>query len=390
MKKRVEKWTVKKLEERFSSISFPEYQRESNLWSILEKRRLIDSIMRQFDIASLYFYEYDNRALDLDCVDGRQRIGAIMSFLGKNPDDKRDDGFTFWLLNEISQRDNSEFSELAGKTFKEICEESEETETARAFVDRLRNYEISVVRLSDSRVPEEFNLQFTRLNLGTIINSGEKLNAMVGDMRDECFGEGGLGLHDFLDATNIPTRRFAREQVAAQILAQVFSLKENEDYMRTRHYDLQLFFKKYSRLSSEQRELIAEVRALLDLLEEPFGPMTVLKNRAITVSTVLLAWAKEVTAEAQARRLADFVEEFYYRLRWQIGKGLQIDEEYHHLLEFQRHLTQATHEKNAYERRARILGDEYLLWCATNELTGDTAWKERFPGRDPSAESRAQ
>lgn len=75
------------------------------------------------------------------------------------------------------------------------------------------------MKLSDSSRPEEFNLQFTRLNLGAIINSGEKLNAMVGDLRDECFTNQGIGQHAFLDKIKIPTRRFAKEGVAAQILA---------------------------------------------------------------------------------------------------------------------------------------------------------------------------
>ena len=383
MRKHIETWTVAELIERFSQISFPDYQREPNLWSLIEKQRLIDSIVRQFDIASLYFYEHDDGSLD--CVDGRQRIGAILSFIGENPDNK-DQGFSFRLLNEIYQdEDSNEFRVLADKRYSEIRQSEG---IAQEFVDRLRNYTLSIVKLSDSREPVEFNLQFTRLNLGTILNAGEKLNAMVGDMRNECFGEGGLGSHEFLNSTRIPTRRFAREQVAAQILAQVFSLKEDQDYTRTRHFDLQLFFKYYNPLTPEQRELITKVRDLLDTLREPFEPLTVLRNRAITVSTVLLAWENGVTTEEQARQLAKFIEEFQNRLRWQIGKRLEIDEEYHHLLDFQRHLTQATLEKGAYVARARFLGEEYRFWQENNELTGDADWKNRFPERDPSAESR--
>ena len=144
-------------------------------------------------------------------------------------------------------------------------------------------------------------LQFTRLNLGTIINSGEKLNAMAGEMRDECFGPGGLGHHPFLGATDIPIRRFAREQVAAQILAQVFSLKYSEDFRRTRHFDLQNFFKDHRSLNDEQRSLIGDVHNVLDLLHEPFEDSRVLRNRAITVSTVLLARKVNIATQDEAR-----------------------------------------------------------------------------------------
>ena len=384
MRKHVETWTVTRLSERFSQISFPEYQREPNLWLLIEKQRLIDSILRQFDVASLYFYEHKDGSLD--CVDGRQRIGSIMSFIGQNPDDKGP-SFPFKLDNEIyKDEDSNEFRELAGKRYSEI---SQSKGIAKDFVNRLMTYELSIVILSESRDPAEFNLQFTRLNLGTILNAGEKLNAMVGDMRNECFGKDGLGKHKFLNATRIPTRRFAREQVAAQILAQVFSLKKDEDYTRTRHFDLQRFFKDHHPLAAEQRELITKVRDLLDILTGPFEPLTVLRNRAITVSTVLLAWEIDVTTEDQAGQLAKFIEEFQYRLRWQIGKGLGIDQEYHYLLDFQRHLTQATLEKGAYAARAKLLREEYGFWQENSELTGDAAWKNRFPGRDPSVESRA-
>ena len=121
-------------------------------------------------------------------------------------------------------------------------------------------------------------LQFTRLNLGTIINSGEKLHAMVGDLRNECFD--GMGKHSFLKGTSdIPTRRFAREQVAAQILAQIFSLHASGGFVRTRHFDLQGLFKRNSRLTSEQRELVERVTQLLDLVAEPFGEINISEKR---------------------------------------------------------------------------------------------------------------
>ena len=45
---------------------------------------------------------------------------------------------------------------------------------------------------------------------------------MVGEMRDLCFDSNRIGKHPFLDTLRIPTRRFAKEQVAAQVIAQVF------------------------------------------------------------------------------------------------------------------------------------------------------------------------
>ena len=237
MNKEIAKWTVRELRENYPLINFPEYQREPNLWSRVEKQRLIDSIIRHFDIASLYFYRHKDGSID--CVDGRQRIGAIMSFLGESSTDA-DSNFRFKSLNEIYEDDpSSGFKSLEGKKFSEIDElsQSSQNQMAKNFVDALLDYPLTVVMLSDSKRSQEFNLQFTRLNLGTIINSGEKLHAMVGDLRNVCFDR--LGPHPFLKGTDIPTRRYAREQVAAQILAQVFSLSDMKEYTRTRHFDLQ-------------------------------------------------------------------------------------------------------------------------------------------------------
>ena len=54
---------------------------------------------------------------------------------------------------------------------------------AKEFLRRFKEYPLTVIRLSGSETEKEFNLQFARLNLGTIINSGEKLHAMVGELR---------------------------------------------------------------------------------------------------------------------------------------------------------------------------------------------------------------
>ena len=48
---------------------------------------------------------------------------------------------------------------------------------------------------------------------------------------------------------------------------------------------------------------------------------------------------------------AKFLEEFLGRLRWQVEKGLDVDPEYRYLIDFQRHVTQASVEKPAVDAR---------------------------------------
>ncbi|MDE2851633.1 MAG: DUF262 domain-containing protein [Acidobacteriota bacterium] len=387
MKRVATTWTVEDLVNLFPQINFPDYQREANIWSLGAKQRLIDSMMRQFDIASLYFYR--SRHGEIDCIDGRQRIGAIMSFLDRNPGDPADGAFRFRISNEIQEDDpTSPFSSLHRCTIDEIRErETDGDEAAALFLERLLAYRIAVVELSDSQEEGEFNLQFTRLNLGKIINSGEKLNAMVGALRDVCFED--LGKHPFLEAAGIPTRRFSRPQLAAQIVAQVFALEssagdEGRILARTRHLDLQRLFKVHAnRLSSEEERWIGILRNVLDQLHESFGEAVVLGNRAIVVSTVMLAYEHAIRTSDAAARYYRFMEEFLGRLKWQVAKGLDADYGYRYLLEFQRHVTQASVERGAVEKRAELLEREYLHWCNHGTMTNDAEFR-RDTGTNPS------
>src|SRR5262245_51527246 len=109
---------IRHLRETFLEIEFPEYQREPNIWSRDQKQRLIDSIVREFDIASVYLYMRDDGGLE--CIDGRQRLNAIMSFLGGNPLDESDNNFQLRMHNEIAASLESPYGAFDGYTFREI------------------------------------------------------------------------------------------------------------------------------------------------------------------------------------------------------------------------------------------------------------------------------
>ena len=82
MKKKNIRWSIDDLVKHYKSFEFPEFQREPSVWDLNKKRKLIDSHLRNFDIASIYLHKCDDGYFE--CIDGRQRINAIMSFLGLN------------------------------------------------------------------------------------------------------------------------------------------------------------------------------------------------------------------------------------------------------------------------------------------------------------------
>ena len=388
MKKEATTWSVQYLKDNYRMIHFPEYQREPNVWARAAKQRLVDSMVRRFDIAGIYIYTHEHGSMD--CVDGRQRLGAIMSFLGQNPNDQ-DNKFEFRVMNEIYDDKDHPLMSMDNKPYEEIKELSDGDPTARKFVQRLEDYSLTIILLSESETDIEFNLQFTRLNLGTIINSGEKLHAMVGALRDTCFDR--LGRHPFLAETNVPTRRYSREQLATQIVAQVFAYEAGRregvtQYTRTRHFDLQGLFKQHTTIGDEQGQWIVKVVAIMDVLQPAFAEIGALRNRAMVVSTVLLAYEEGVESEQDAQNIAKFVDEFSRCLRCQIGKGFDMDEEYRYLVEFQRHVTQASVEKPAVEGRARTLAEGLALWKESGMLRGDAEYSANHRGSNPADERR--
>ena len=99
-------------------IEFPEYQREPDVWNREQKQRLIDSILREFDISSIYFYRKEDDSLE--CIDGRQRLNAIMSFLGRNVADNEDNGFPLRFHNEIASSPPNLYEPIDGLRFAEL------------------------------------------------------------------------------------------------------------------------------------------------------------------------------------------------------------------------------------------------------------------------------
>lgn len=361
MKREIRTWTIRQLQENYPRISFPEYQRQSNVWSIRHKERLIDSLARGFDISTIYLYEQD--AGIFECIDGRQRLSSLAAFFGFKDSAISDQDFAFEISNEvIDDTDSHPFSDLAGKSWSDVVGLRNENPgglAARFHQHMFDAYELTVVVMSElGDSGHEFNLQFSRLNLGIALSSGERLNAMVGELRDACFGNGSLGEHDFLKRARIPTRRFAQEQLAAQILVQAIEKSATGEFTRARLSDLMDMFKRNFKLSEDNVGVVGEVRATLDWLEDELsGSETYrLRNRASVLTVVLVGM--EVRTEEQARVYKDFVSAFFEALSVldQDESDEALDSEFvKDLEEFRLHMRQASVERSAVAARYNVL-----------------------------------
>jgi len=361
------------LTKEIGNIEFPEFQREPTVWKLDKKRRLIDSILRDFDISSIYFFE--NTVGRLDCIDGRQRLNAIFSYLGINEADEDDNGFNLEIENEIFD-DGDRFQEAQGKRFKGLPD---------LWKKKILEYKLNTVLIKEVDHEEELNLLFLRLQIASVLNAGEKLHAMTGQMRDSVFQT--LRIHPFFEGIRIPERRFAREQVAAQILLNVYSLMEIGLFARSRYVDLQDFFKTHSSFDDKDKQQLEKVVETLDLLVSHFeGRLAHIKNRALAVSVYLyVRHLTEGQKESDIGPFAEFFLKLLKTLKWQIPKVVEMDLPYHDLLRFQTNITQAAPERYAIERRHAFLDEYFEYYRQHGKIKGDTEFHEKT-GQDPEVE----
>lgn len=356
-------WTIEKLLENIGNVEYPEFQREPFVWNLGKKQKLIDSTLRGFDISSIYFHKISKDKYD--CIDGRQRLSAILSYLKKNPNDEHHNGFNLKIENEI-YNESGQITKLDGLRFDSLNEDLDN------WKQKILNYKLNIVFLEEVESDdEELNLLFLRLQIASVLNPGEKLNAMTGEMRNWIFAK--LSQHPFFAKISIPTKRFAGQQVAAQIALNAFSKKYDGVFHRCRYVDLQNFFKDYSTFDQNHRAITDEILHNLNIIHKKFETkLNFIKNRALAVSVYLfVSELIEQELETDIDEFVVFLEKFLKTLKWQVPKGVKMDEAYYDLLNFQSRISSAAGEKSAIEKRHTFLKNYFSLYQDNKKIVGD-------------------
>ncbi|HEY5536080.1 MAG TPA: DUF262 domain-containing protein [Ignavibacteria bacterium] len=366
MKKINLKWSIEHLIKTYKAIEFPEFQREPTVWGLDKKRKLIDSILRDFDIASIYLFKRPDGIYE--CIDGRQRINTIISFLGLN-EDHQDNSFGDYNNNfKFISSDELLGSDLLKDFDNKIFEQFNPAQRKK-----ILQYQFNVIEIAElNNDGEELNLMFLRLQLGAPLNAGEKLNAMVGDMKDFIFHK--LGKNKYIHFLNIPKRRFARELIAAQIAINFFSLNEKKGYERARFIDLQEFFKEHLKFNPNDKKLATLLEERLNDVYKHVSTTSslILKNKAIGLSVFFfIVYLILNQKEKQIKQFIKFLNEFLKRLKNQVAKGIDIDKEYRDLLKFQTYISQAAVEKYAIENRQKFLEEYFNYYVENEKIIGD-------------------
>ena len=240
----------------------PDYQRPP-VWSLSQKRLLIDTILRGYDIPKMYWRKVGKNPDKYEVVDGQQRLRAIWEFmngdfdLGKNADP----------LNDIELK-NLKYTDK---------------DPNRIIPDELRlsldTYTLDVIILTDTD-EEEVREMFLRLQNGTTLKSQEKRNAMPGKMRDFIKE---LSKHSFFDSCNFDNSRYTFDLIASQMtrleLAGGFCNIKNAD-LNSMYLDNQDFDANSTKAK--------KIRRVLDFLLLCFPTKTPELERYASVSLYLL------------------------------------------------------------------------------------------------------
>lgn len=330
MKFTIKEWKLIELYMKRSQINFPVYQRQE-VWSEGKNSLLVDSIFLGIDIPKLYFqYRVDSEGNEeWDCIDGHQRIKAIVGYF---------DGDFAW--------EGYKFDKLSAD--KKIIFE---------------DYKLTIAEVTDID-EERVRLLFRRLQLGVPLNAGESLNAILSNMGEfvkimmKC---------PFIKRINIPERRYAKEQVCAQICNNSSFINKTGVFRGSKYEDLENLYKlnKDFGLQSASAKNILQA---LKILDEIFGVRAAeITNRASVVSIYLLVEEMFINNKLKGKEeiIRDFYLKFLDKLRNEVRLGIDATSRF--LLSYQSRVIQAADSKTSIAERHDRLKEsfEYYLSCGS-------------------------
>jgi len=314
---RLEKKALDKLFRRRDRIEIPDFQR-GEVWDTPKKQAFLDTIQKNWFVPVIFLREIDEQ--HFECIDGQQRLNAIFGFYNNK----------FPLSRK--------YGKYGGNFYKDLPDRIK---------DLFDDYELHIVEIKD---PEEGEVEelFQRLQLGVPLNAGEKLNALVGGMRDFALE---LSSHKFMKSKiSVRNYRFAHLSICSQIC-----LLEIEGVSDAKFKNLSKFFKDeiaFSENSQEARKILK----VFDLLNRIFpNRVSALSNRASVVSIYLLVsdLLRKTSLKGKEAQLRKFYIDFLDKLSAEVEKGpLAKDTE---LIIYQSAVNQAADSKESIQIRHDVL-----------------------------------
>lgn len=253
MKLEIRGRAIDKIYKRRDRIEMPDFQREE-VWPDSKKRLLIDSILKGWHLPKFYFRVVDENSYE--CVDGQQRLTAIWDFfddvLELNPDTAKIYG-------------GAKYSELNIEVS-----------------DNFDDFEIDIEEIQNA-TDEDLEELFRRLQLGTPLNTAEKINAIQGELRDFCHEMADKPF--FKEKLPLKNTRYSHFEAVAK-----WAFIEARGIQPQMRYPQLESLLRDNRTFSRESDTAKRIGGAVDFLNTAFpDKCTVVRNRANTLSLCMLA-----------------------------------------------------------------------------------------------------
>lgn len=313
-----------------------DYQREK-IWSREDQERLIDSIVQNIDIPKIYLTQVSgNESFDYECIDGKQRMTALLDFCKPDRNDPRPPSVSIFGEEYTYEELHAELPQLAQK---------------------FDDYKLTLVIYPKIDNDEFLREIFRRLQLGVRLNAGELLKTYTGTIRDFIYVDMGRDA-PFLRNTNLSEKRFSRQFTLAQICINSFSKNDSGEFVRARYDDLGEFFKEKYAMSPKDDNLV-RIKKVLEVMDKEFGATAQkISSRAVAVSAYFFVEA--LYNQRKLKLVPKFVQ-FFGAFLDDVNSNLKLLTQYQNpensaILEgFQKYVSQASVEPYAIERRDYFL-----------------------------------
>lgn len=311
---------IDKIYKRRDRIDMPDFQREE-VWPNTKKRLLIDSILKQWHLPKFYFRRLDDGTFE--CVDGQQRLIAIFEF-----------------FDDQLKLDEDTANRVGATKYSEL-----DDEVSDAFDD----FEIEIEEIEDAS-EEDLEELFKRLQLGTPLNTAEKINAILGDLRDFC--------HEMADKPFFAQKVGLRDTryTHFETLAKWAFVEARGIQPQMRYPQLESLLRE-NKTFSKSSDTAKKISAALDFLNKAFpDKCSVVRNRANSLSICMLAarvCSQGLATDAAAKEFRQFTERFFSELSSEVEKGVKaVDRE---LLRYQQAITSGSTGGDSIKTRISIL-----------------------------------
>jgi hypothetical protein len=311
---------IDKIYKRRDRIDMPDFQREE-VWPESKKRLLIDSILKEWHLPKFYFRKLDDGSFE--CVDGQQRLSAIFEF-----------------FEDQLALDEDTAKKAGGNKYSQLDDD---------ISDAFDDFEIDIEEI-EGATEEELEELFRRLQLGTPLNTAEKINAITGELRDFChdmadkpFFENKIGLKD--------TRYTHFETIVKWAFVESRGIQP-----QMRYPQLESLLRE-NKTFSKSSDTAKRINGALHFLSRAFPEKcSAIRNRANTLSICMLAgraFSRALSSDEHAKDFRAFIESFFLDLSAEVEKGVKaVDKE---LLRYQQAITSGSTSGESIGTRINIL-----------------------------------